>query len=142
MEIKFKYAAIKIDQFATFNYPGLSLAANFSISGEVQTGNNYEAKSIMVTVSSNYKVGDNLVATIRVTSVFTIENESWENMKNGGFIVVPKEFLYHIGGLAVSTTRGILFAKTEGTDLNRFILPILHMDQVIKSDMKIAVQER
>lgn len=141
MEIKFKFAAIKIDQFATFDYPGLSLADNFSVSGEVQTGSNYGAKSILITVSSNYNVGDKLVATIRVTSVFAIENESWEHMKNDGFVVVPKEFLYHIGGLAVSTTRGVLFAKTEGADLNRFILPIIQMDQVIKGDMKIAIQE-
>lgn len=140
MEINFKYAAIKTDQFATFDYPELSLADKFSISGEVQTGNNYDAKSIIITVASNYNVGDKLVATIRVTSVFSIEEESWKSMKDGNFIVVPKEFLYHIGGLAVSTTRGILFAKTEGSDLNRFILPILQMDTVIKGDMKIAVQ--
>lgn len=70
-----------------------------------------------------------------------ISPESWEGMKEDGFVVIPKDFLYHIGGLSFSTTRGILFAKTEGTDLNSFIMPIIYMDQVIHSDMKIPVQE-
>lgn len=95
----------------------------------------------MISVSSNLRIGGNLAMTIKVSSFFEIEEHSWDSMKKDGFVIIPKEFLYHIGGLAVSTTRGILFAKTEGTDINRIILPIIYMDKVIKGDMKIPIPE-
>ena len=139
MEIQFKYAAIRTDQFATFDYPNITTIKECTVSGEVQTGNNFDARTIMIPVLSNIKFEDSLVMTIKVSSFFEIEEESWNDLKKEDFVVVPKEFLYHIGGLAVSTTRGILYAKTEGTDLNRFILPIIYMDQVIKGDMKIPI---
>jgi hypothetical protein len=139
MEIKFKYAAIRTDQFATFDYPNGITTDRCTVSGEVQTGNNFNARTIIITVISNIKFGESLVMTIKVSSYFEIEEESWNALKKDDCVVVPKEFLFHIGGLAVSTTRGILYAKTEGTDLNRFILPIIYMDQVIKGDMKIPI---
>jgi len=141
MEIQFKYASIKTDQFAVLDVPSVTSINEYSLSGEVQTGNNYSARSIMITVSANYKVHDKLVMTIKVSSFFEIEEDSWNSLKDGEYVVIPKDFLLHIGGIAFSTTRGVLFAKTEGTDLNRIILPIIYMDQVIKGDMKIAIPE-
>lgn len=78
--------------------------------------------------------------TVKVASFFEISPDSWEVLKHDGFVVIPKEFLYHIGGLAVSTTRGVLYAKTEGTDLSSYIMPIIYMNQVIHSDLRIPIQ--
>ncbi len=139
MEIRFNYQAIRTDQFATFDQQTFSLPQDISLSGEVQTGNNYDARTIMISVLSNLSFNGKLVMTIKVTSFFKIEEDSWKALIKDNEIIIPKEFLYHIGGLAVSTTRGVLFAKTEGTDLNRFILPIIYMDRVIKGDMRIPI---
>lgn len=141
MQIEFKYSHIKLDQFATFNRIANQRPLAFQTSGGVQTGFNYEAKTIAITVSADVKVEDQIIMTVKVSSFFEISPVSWEELKQDGFVVIPKEFLYHIGGLAVSTTRGILFAKTEGTDLSSYIMPLFYMDQVIHSDMKIPVQE-
>ena len=113
MEIQFKYAAIRTDQFASFDCPSDFSLQDCSLNGEVQTANNYDARSIMIKVVANIKCGDNLVLTLGVSSFFEIEESSWRSMIKDGFVIVPKDFLWHIGGLAVSTTRGILFAKTE-----------------------------
>lgn len=141
MQIKFKYSHIKLDQFATFNATTNQRPLAFQTSGEVQTGCNYKAKTIVITILSNVKVEDQLLMTIKVSSFFEISPESWDGLKRDGFVVIPQDFLYHIGGLAVSTTRGVLFAKTEGTDLNSYVLPLIYMDQVIHSDMRIPVSE-
>lgn len=141
MQIEFKYSHIKLDQFATFNGTANQRPLAFQMSGGIQTGFNYAAKTIIITVSADVKVEDQIIMTIKVSSFFEISPESWEGMKEDGFVVIPKDFLYHIGGLSFSTTRGIIFAKTEGTDLSSFILPLIYMDQVIHSDMKIPVQE-
>ena len=112
---------------------------NFQSSGEVQTGCNYEARTIVMSVLANVKVDDQLVLTIKTSSFFEVSQETWEGLKMDGFVVVPKEFLYHLGGLAFSTTRGVLFAKTEGTDLSNFVLPIIYMDQIIHADLRIPI---
>lgn len=142
MDIQFKYSAIKIDRFATFDAPETAASEAVTFSGEVQTGNNYDARTIMITVLSNLKMGDQLVAIIKVSSYFEIGAASWDALKEDSVVIIPKEFLYHIGGLAVSTTCGIFFDKTEGTDLSRYILPIIYMEDVIRSDMKIPVPEQ
>lgn len=141
MQIEFKYSHIKIDQFATFNGTTDRHPIEFQTSGEVQTGFNYEARTIVITVLTDVKHDGQLLITIKVSSYFEIDPESWEGLKKDGFVVIPQDFLYHIGGLAVSSTRGIIFAKTEGTDLNSYIMPLIFMDQIIHSDMKIPVLE-
>ena len=141
MEIEFKYAHIKLDQFATFSGIMGRRPLAFQTSGSIQTGFNYDAKTIVITVSNDVKVEDQIVMTVKVSSFFELSTKSWEGLVKDGFIVIPKEFLYHIGGLAVSTTRGVLFAKTEGTDLSSYVLPLVYMDTLIHSDMKIPVQD-
>ena len=139
MEIQFKYASIKTDQFAILD-PHITIPANeYSLVGEVQIGNNYEARVIIITVSANYRAHDSLAITLKVTSYFEIDEASWTSLRSGEYIIVPKEFLLHICGLSFGTTRGILFAKTEGTDLNRMILPLTNLTQIVKGDMKIAM---
>ena len=140
MQVDFKFSHIKLDQFATFNRTTDQPPFAFQTSGEIQTGFNYEAKTIIITVSSDVKLEEKLLMTIKVSSFFEISPSSWDGMKQDGFVVIPKDFLCHIGGLAVSTTRGILFAKTEGTGLNSYIMPLVYLDQLIHSDMKIPDQ--
>lgn len=140
MQIEFNYSHIKLDQFATFNGTSNQRPLVFQTSGGIQTGFNYEAKTIVITVSTDVKVENQIIMKIKVSSFFEISPDSWESLKQDGFVVIPKDFLFHIGGLAVSTVRGILFAKTEGTDLNSYIMPIIYMDQVIHSDLRIPVQ--
>ena len=139
MDIQFKYPLIKIEQFATFDNQELNATPNITINGGLQLGSNYNEKSLAFTVSVNIVANERLVLTLKVSSYFEISPDSWNDLKSDGFVVIPKEFLYHLGGLSISTTRGILFAKTEGTDLNRLILPLFYMDQLIHSDMKIPV---
>ena len=141
MQIEFKYSHIKLDQFATFGGSVNQRPIAFQASGGIQTGFNYDARTIVITVSTNVRVEDQIVITIKVSSFFEISTDSWEGLKHDGFVVIPQDFLCHIGGLAVSTARGVLFAKTEGTDLNTFIMPLIYMDQIIHSDMKIPIQE-
>lgn len=137
MPITFRFSHIRLDQFAAFDVVSSQLPPVFQTSGEIQTGNNYDARTILITVIADVKVEGQLVITIKTSCFFEIAEDSWDSLKQNGFVVIPKDFLYHIGGLAVSTTRGILFAKTEGTDLSCYVLPIVYMDQVIHSDMKI-----
>ena len=49
-------------------------------------------------------------------------------------LVVPKGFLQHMGMLTVGTSRGILHAKTENTNLNQFHIPTVNVAELINKD--------
>lgn len=142
MDIHFNFLRIKLDQFAAFDCT-ISQVPIFSTNGDIQVGSNYEEQIVSMAVSSNVTVEENLVLTIKVICFFKISTESWESLKtDDGTIVIPRDFLFHIGGLAMSTVRGILFAKTDGTDLNNYIMPIINMDQLIDADLEIRPDEK
>ena len=56
------------------------------------------------------------------------------NQSEKGKIIVPEMFLEHIAAVTTGTSRGILFAKTEKTPFNNFILPPLNVKELVQSD--------
>ena len=138
MDIQFNFWRIKLDQFAAFDCTISKVPTQFQTAGDIEVGSYYEEQIVSITVSSKVKLEDQLVLTIKVICYFKISTESWESLKTDGVVVIPRDFLFHLGGLAVSTVRGILFAKTDGTDLNRYIMPVFNMDNLIDADLKIV----
>lgn len=81
---------------------------------------------------------------IEVSCHFKIQPESWALFTSElNKISVPKNFLSHLGMLTVGTTRGILFAKTENTIFNKFIVPTINVEEMIANDavFEIGVPE-
>jgi hypothetical protein len=48
--------------------------------------------------------------------------------------IIPKEFLAHLAMVTTGTARGVLFAKTEGTFFNTFIIPTINIAEMIETD--------
>jgi hypothetical protein len=68
---------------------------------------------------------------------FQIKEEDWkalfvENECNK--IILPKDFAIHLTMLSVGTARGILHAKTENTDFNKYFVPTIDLTKLIKED--------
>ena len=90
MQINFRYSHIKLEQFATLNGTTNRRPVGFQTDGEVQTGFNAEAKTIIITVTSNVKYEGQLLLTIKVSSFFEIELDSWDGLKEDGFVVINR----------------------------------------------------
>jgi ABC-type cobalamin transport system permease subunit len=56
-------------------------------------------------------------------------------------IVLPKHFLQHLVVITIGTIRGVLFAKTEGTIFNRFIVPTVDVTALVQTDEIFLIQE-
>ena len=142
ISFNFDYVAIRIDQFASFKCSADTLKNERTFDGSISPSANYKEQTVEVKVLSNLKLGNELVMTIRTTSLFRIELASWESLQKDSDIVIPLEILWHLAGLAVSTTRGIIFAKTEDTAINQFILPTLRIDKIITNELRIPIQNK
>ena len=64
---------------------------------------------------------------------------NFENVviRDGSKISVPDSALHHLLALTVSTTRGILFEKVQGTFLSRIILPPIDVTTLTKTENQI-----
>lgn len=58
---------------------------------------------------------------------YRLSEETWNAFleSTNTAIKFPRRFACHLAMLTVGTTRGILHAKTEGTCLNKFVLPTI-----------------
>lgn len=65
---------------------------------------------------------------------FEINTASVEALKQGDNIVIPAAVLIQFASLCYGTMRGIIHTKTEGTPINRFILPPMYFHEIIKQD--------
>lgn len=71
---------------------------------------------------------------IQVSCHFNIEPDTWTSFLKDSNVVVPKNFISHLTILTIGTSRGILHAKTEGTEFNQFILPTINVNQLVDAD--------
>lgn len=65
---------------------------------------------------------------------FEINATSIEALKQGDNVVIPAAVLIQFASLCYGTMRGIIHTKTEGTPINRFILPPMYFHEVINQD--------
>ena len=65
---------------------------------------------------------------------FEFSPNSVETLKQEENIVIPAPILIQFASLCYGTMRGVIFTKTIGTSLNRFILIPLYFHEIIRQD--------
>jgi hypothetical protein len=78
---------------------------------------------------------------LETASHFHVLDDSWnsfEDIKNSE-LTIPKNFISHLVMLSIGSTRGVLHAKTENTMFNKFLLPTINVNELIKEDVKFVM---
>lgn len=140
VEIGFKLIHIKTEQFALLedNYTP-DMPINFITSLNFKM--NSKDKVIGSFVDFAFEQEKKTIIKIQVSCHFKIENNSWKDFLNDGLstITIPKGFLSHLAMLTVGTTRGVLFAKTEGTEFSKIIIPSINVTAIVKEDAEFLL---
>ena len=135
LKVGFALHGIKTEQFAI-------LEENYSSKKDVQLATNLQFKldqssqQIGVFLGFEFVQGKSIFIKILVSCHFKINDESWsgfiDSKKNK--LVVSKGFLAHIAMITMGTIRGVLFAKTEGTPLSKYIIPTMNVTELVNED--------
>jgi len=74
---------------------------------------------------------------------FEISEESWTTTAkiSGNEVTISKDFLSHLAMITTGTLRGALFSKTEGTPMNRFIIPTINITELVNKDGKFEISK-
>lgn len=143
LEIGFLLQGIKIEQFAMFE-------ENYDHEEDIDLNTKYEIKvnqndkRIGVFFTATYVHNLKVLVKIAVSCHFGITEDSWNIIMNTqeNCLLIPKGLLSHLVMLTIGTTRGILFARTEGTIFSGFILPTIDVTGLVKEDMKLLFEPK
>lgn len=142
-EISFTLQGIKVEQFAIFeeNYDQKEVV---DLTTEIEVKADSVNKHIGIFLSAEYEQSKKLLIRLIVSCRFVVSDVSWSVIMNTTehSLIIPKGFLAHLAMLTVGTTRGILFAKTEGTIFSGFILPTIDVTEMMKEDMKLLFEPK
>ena len=72
------------------------------------------------------------IGSLQTSCIFQVDNfeELMDSEKNVKF---PDTFLDEINGMAISTTRGIMYSEFKGTFLHKAVLPVFKSENLRKS---------
>lgn len=133
--IGFALRQVKTEQFAIIedNYKETEkVELNTSLEFKVS----HETKAVGAFVKFVFEQAKCPFLIVEVSCHFNILDSSWEGFQFGenGAVIIPKNLLQHLGMITVGTARGVLHAKTEGTSLNKFIVPTVNVVEMVKDD--------
>src|SRR5690606_32893937 len=78
------------------------------------------------------------MVTLAVSCEFEFEASGWNFFIKGEQLILPKGLLEMLAGFTMNTARGVLHAKTEGTKMNKLIIPMIN-GEFIKQDLAIPL---
>jgi len=142
-QISFQLSGIRTEQFATFE-------ENYSAKKETELGIGLQFKldeqgrHIAAFLRFDFIQVKKVFLKIEISCHFQIEDKSWKTFiqDNDKKLVLPKEFLAHLAMITTGTSRGVLFAKTEGTAFSNFIIPTLNVTELISEDAVFESNEK
>ena len=128
---------IRVDQFAilTDSIPPEDLSLGFAISFGVAPS----IHEVCTTVRFDISHAESPLLILELSCFFEIREEDWNKVKQDNKVIIPKGLLAHFGVHTIGTARGILHCKTEGTQLNAFILPPINVSERITEDIIIEI---
>ena len=140
MNIQYQLIKINVPQFAIIkdeepqNALRVEYEINFSIGEPIETIKNL--------IRFTYYDGESLIMKLDVECYYKIKPESWESMKDGnGKIKIPKGFSQNLASISIGTARGIQYAKTETSNLNDLLIPLLDVSELVTDDMYVDTSE-
>ena len=84
-------------------------------------------------VSYKYKSTDNILLSSKYKFVFKVKDiENIVQKLEDGF-EIDDDFLGSTINVAIGTMRGIIYSKTSGTELNKFILPLFDSSKIVET---------
>lgn len=105
---------------------------------EISFGIDKENQKIYIRKSARFQHTDSgPIIIISIGCHFDISPESWQGFKvaDSDKIVIPKDIAIHLTVLVIGTLRGVLHAKTENSDFNRFIFPPFNVTSLVPDDV-------
>lgn len=139
-DIKYLLRGVSIDQFAT---PFEPLSEDFEVKIGIPIKTNYQSHSIAIGANVQFLENGKVFLVAEAFCHYLVEPGCWNELSEADSkdVVLPKGFINSLAGIAVSTVRGVLCAKTENTSFAKFFVPLIMIDLDQGEDLRIIKPE-
>jgi hypothetical protein len=133
--VPFLFTGIEVRQFALFEDQSvieekLTVKSNFGFTCS------QESHLIQCIFKYTFQSENAMLIVLEVVVDFDVEPTHFETkLKTKEGIIIPQSFATHIAMATVGTARGILYSRTEGSSLNKYIMPGINVADAIESDI-------
>jgi hypothetical protein len=93
-----------------------------------------ETRSIFVMYRMQCMLNDTESMVVATRTEFVLDSDFWQSQSNETEIIVPKSIAGHIAAIAISTTRGALYVKCQGTSWANFLMPLVNAAALYDED--------
>jgi len=134
--IGFAFKSISTKQFALLK-ENCKDASGADVKAELGFGLDKENRMMQVQLKVVFENEKLPFIILEVACFFEIAPESFSAFKvqDDGKLIVPCGLAKHLSVLTVGTARGVLHTKTENTEFNKFVLPTINVNDMVKEDM-------
>lgn len=138
MTPKYALRGVSVEKFDT---PFKPQTDNISMNLNIPIKTNYSDHAFAIGATIQFLEDDKPFITLEVFCHYEIEPACWAEISenNTKDVVLPKDFVRNLVAIAISTARGALYAKTEGTPLSKFLVPIVELMPDDGEDVVISV---
>lgn len=137
-KVGFALLGLKTEQFATFE-ENFSQKKKTNLTTGLEFKINKDVKQISVFATFTFEQTKKAFLKIQISCHFGIAPDSWDKFCSESSIVFPKGFMAHLTMLTVGSARGVLHAKTDGTQFNKFLLPTIDVTTLINEDAEFPL---
>ena len=138
-KIQYTLRGVSIEQFATPFEPS---SDNIQLNLNIPVRTNYQERSFAIGANIQFLEEDKPFLVAEVFCHYLIEESCWialtDNYSKDA--VLPKDFVRNLVRIAISTSRGVLCAKTEKTPFAKYLLPVIEMQEDQGEDIIIPVE--
>jgi hypothetical protein len=138
----FSFQIIKIitEQFAIFKEAFEKSNNEISFSININFGIEKEEKIIATIVKIQFEQNKSAFLIIEISNHYVMEQNSLNEMLvSANKIIIPKDFAQHLVVITIGTIRGVLHAKTENTEFNQFVIPVIDVSNLIQNDVELII---
>lgn len=139
-EIQYALTGVSIEQFATPFEPS-SDQIDLQLNIPIKT--NYAEHALAIGANVQFMEGEKAFMIAEVFCHYLIEPETWKELSEDDSkdVVLPKDFVRNLVAIAVSSTRGVICAKTEKTPFAKYFLPLVFLNPRQGNDLTIPKAE-
>lgn len=138
-QISFGLRQITTEQFAIINSAFDESNTNVELETGLRFGFNVEMKVISCLIAIKFTQNKNPFLLLEIGCHFEIKEDDWEKLYNYETkeVQLSTGLARHFTMLCIGTLRGVLHAKTENTLFNKFLIPTINVNNLVKEDILI-----
>lgn len=135
-QILFRFIKLNLNQFASFVDAYVAEEMSLELSSSFQFSYNFDNNVVCCTTTVIITNETNAVLKAELNSYFNIQSKSADSMMEGDCIVLPIDLMAQFASLGYGSMRGVIYAKTMGTPLEKIILPPNDIQNIFTAPVK------